>query len=67
LDHCLDYLRQVVQCQSDLTPLTFFWSDQVNATLPNFGDTHTCRDFKAIHEWSMQRRAVHPGEHGHQE
>ena len=58
LDHCLDYLRQVVQCQSDLTPLTYEPYEPKNTSIPVFGTPHTCRNFTKIHEWAMENKAL---------
>ncbi|KAI1261337.1 hypothetical protein F5Y18DRAFT_401683 [Xylariaceae sp. FL1019] len=57
LDHCVDYLRQGIQCQSDLSPLKYAQSQPNNITIPVFnGTAHTCRNFTKVHEWAMQRR-----------
>ncbi|KAI0154554.1 hypothetical protein GGR57DRAFT_466020 [Xylariaceae sp. FL1272] len=57
LDHCVDYLRQGIQCQSDLSPLKYAQSEPNNITIPVFnGTAHTCRNFTKVHEWAMQRR-----------
>jgi hypothetical protein len=59
LDHCLDYLRQAVQCAGNLTPLTYQYSESRGRRYPVFGAQHTCRDFGKIHEWAMQRIGNH--------
>ncbi|KAI1170941.1 hypothetical protein F4777DRAFT_594477 [Nemania sp. FL0916] len=56
VDHCVDYLRQALQCQSDLSPLTYAQSEHKNITIPVFGTPHTCRNFTKVHEWAMERR-----------
>ncbi|KAH0548684.1 hypothetical protein GP486_007772 [Trichoglossum hirsutum] len=58
VDHCIDYLRQAVQCHSDLTPLTYFRDDDTGATVPIFGAEHTCRDFGRIDEWALERSGL---------
>lgn len=58
LDHCVDYLRQVVQCNSDLTPLRYVWNEELSVTLPVFGQVHTCRNFQKVQEWAMARSRV---------
>ncbi|KAE9367280.1 hypothetical protein N431DRAFT_472280 [Stipitochalara longipes BDJ] len=55
LDHCIDYLRQVIQCQSDLTPLTYYHEPRYNTSIPIFGQPHTCRDFSKINQWARER------------
>ncbi|KAF3022018.1 hypothetical protein E8E14_012277 [Neopestalotiopsis sp. 37M] len=56
VDHCVDYLRQAIQCQGDLTPLTYAQVEPKGNIVPVFGTPHTCRNFSKIHEWAMQRR-----------
>ncbi|RMY99402.1 hypothetical protein D0860_08306 [Hortaea werneckii] len=55
VDHCVDYLRQVVQCQGDLTPLAYHWNAELQTGFPEFGATHTCRNFEMIDEWALAR------------
>ncbi|CAN8099826.1 unnamed protein product [Discula destructiva] len=55
IDHCLDYLRQALQCASDLTPLTYQYSQTRGRRYPIFGAVHTCRNFDAIHDWAVKR------------
>ncbi|KAH0541676.1 hypothetical protein FGG08_003839 [Glutinoglossum americanum] len=55
VDHCIDYLRQVVQCNADLTPLTYYRDEDTGATVPIFGAEHTCRDFGRLDEWALKR------------
>ncbi|CAG8951655.1 hypothetical protein HYFRA_00005455 [Hymenoscyphus fraxineus] len=57
VDHCVDYLRQAIQCQSDLSPLTYTRTEPKNRTIPVFGTAHTCRNFSKVHEWAMERRS----------
>ncbi|PVH73089.1 hypothetical protein DL98DRAFT_368816, partial [Cadophora sp. DSE1049] len=47
-EHCVDYLRQVLMCHGDLTPITLTWSDKMNWVKPNFSIQHTCRNFQSI-------------------
>lgn len=51
--HCVDYLRQYIQCNADLTPM--FWQElwpQRGPLLKPY-QTHTCRDFDRLHRWVM--------------
>lgn len=54
-DHCLDYIRQQIQCHGDLTPLNvislsgfepFFVAE------PRSDTVHTCRKFSQARSWS---------------
>ena len=51
LQHCMNYIRQMVLCASDLTlePVTF---DPVtnSSSATGVGVTHTCRDWTAVYE-----------------
>ncbi|PMD61029.1 uncharacterized protein K444DRAFT_493442, partial [Hyaloscypha bicolor E] len=53
--HCLDYIRQDIQCHSDLTPLSYLWDEEAQGVLPVFNSTHTCRKFSDVHLWALQR------------
>ncbi|KXT11382.1 hypothetical protein AC579_736 [Pseudocercospora musae] len=48
--HCIDYLRQYVQCNADLTPMYAEWMGAYRLVLKPYA-THTCRDFSKIQEW----------------
>ncbi|KAH7323546.1 hypothetical protein BKA65DRAFT_462530 [Rhexocercosporidium sp. MPI-PUGE-AT-0058] len=54
--HCIDQLRQAIQCQSDLTPVPLF---SVEGPQKKFFATHsvshTCRDFEAVKSWTAER------------
>ncbi|PYI06045.1 hypothetical protein BO78DRAFT_275978, partial [Aspergillus sclerotiicarbonarius CBS 121057] len=51
VDHCVEMLRQTVQCQSDLTPVPHIWSPEKEMYLADTSLEHTCRDYDAIMEW----------------
>ena len=55
LEHCLDYLRQIVQCGSDLTPLPIVWAEGAGRAVPNFEQPHTCRNFEKIRQWATDK------------
>ncbi|KAI1126938.1 hypothetical protein F5Y10DRAFT_266649 [Nemania abortiva] len=54
-DHCLDYLRQVIMCHGDLTPITFEWNEEVNGYLAHHGDIAKCRNFERVFHWAQGR------------
>lgn len=59
LDHCIDRLRQAVECASDLTPVPMILQKDVPYQLwLGNGETHTCRNFTAIREWVAQRGKI---------
>lgn len=49
-DHCIDLLRQVLMCNSDIGLI--FYTDRGNRQPDaRVSTTHTCRNFSAITEW----------------
>ncbi|KAI0146667.1 hypothetical protein BJ166DRAFT_538319 [Pestalotiopsis sp. NC0098] len=63
LDHCIEYLRQVLTCHGDLTPITLETIPGVPVLplpnpppyKPNFSIRHTCRNFDQIYDFALQR------------
>ncbi|TQV93215.1 hypothetical protein V2A60_010350 [Cordyceps javanica] len=55
IDHCIDAIRQFVQCHVDLTPINLVWSENKGGILPDFQQVHTCPSFQQAHEWVMRR------------
>jgi hypothetical protein len=54
LMHCLDTLRQTLQCAADITPMPGRLT--ANGNLSFVGDAlHMCRDFEKIKEWADAR------------
>ena len=54
-DHCLDYLRQLVMCNLDLT----YESARVDLdgkrrVADGWGTVHQCKDWSAINEWMLE-------------
>jgi len=49
--HCLDYLRQAVLCQSDMTLVSTNRDLEFDKSPPR-----QCRDFEAVRGWVMRRR-----------
>ncbi|KXL46833.1 MAG: hypothetical protein FE78DRAFT_145332, partial [Acidomyces sp. 'richmondensis'] len=58
--HCLDYLRQSIQCSADLTPVIMYYQLWINGSLPWFEQTHTCRNWDRIHAWAEAKLDAHP-------
>ncbi|KAK0616930.1 hypothetical protein B0T14DRAFT_524043, partial [Immersiella caudata] len=55
VDHCIDVLRQHIQCHVDLTPLPVKWSDLGERPYVEFNQTHTCRSYKEARKWGLER------------
>ncbi|PYH63537.1 oxidase ustYa family protein [Aspergillus vadensis CBS 113365] len=47
-DHCIDILRQVVQCNGDAGVLTRSWVKGNNKSQPDFGTWHKCRKIQPL-------------------
>ncbi|KAH8817356.1 hypothetical protein F5884DRAFT_779139 [Xylogone sp. PMI_703] len=57
LDHCVDYLRQVLMCHGDTTPITVYhdYTHDPPKWRTNWEIHHTCRNYDKLHEWALQR------------
>lgn len=54
--HCVDYLRQVLMCHGDLTPITLHYAEnRIPHVMPDFKIKHTCRNFEAIWDFAAKR------------
>lgn len=54
MDHCIDQLRQTIQCSGDLTPVALYFSEGSDLGIGRSA-THTCRSFDKIHSWVSKR------------
>ncbi|KAH8894150.1 hypothetical protein GQ53DRAFT_821252 [Thozetella sp. PMI_491] len=55
LDHCIDALRQTIQCHGDITPLPKYVDEETGHEFTDFHQYHTCRDFDMLREWANTR------------
>ncbi|KAH8822034.1 hypothetical protein F5884DRAFT_868338 [Xylogone sp. PMI_703] len=55
IDHCLDYIRQSIQCHGDLTPVPMRWWEAANRVYSDTASLHTCRPFQDIRDWITER------------
>ncbi|KAJ2899216.1 hypothetical protein MKZ38_003359 [Zalerion maritima] len=53
--HCLDTLRQAIQCQGDSSLVTFRWGQSQPIPLGNFSSAHTCVDWERLEEYNKAR------------
>ncbi|KXL48195.1 hypothetical protein M433DRAFT_27669 [Acidomyces richmondensis BFW] len=58
-DHCLDVIRQALMCQSDITPMPFFYRESDDNIYSSLETTHYCRNFEDIKDWAKQRQVTH--------
>lgn len=63
-DHCVEYIREALMCQPDLSLVTFRWinntaqhpDDKPGFYPTNFDvDVHTCANWKALDSWASER------------
>ncbi|KAL0931139.1 uncharacterized protein CTRU02_213874 [Colletotrichum truncatum] len=57
-DHCIDYLRQVIMCHGDITPITFEWIPEIDGYIAHHSTEHMCRNFDTIFDWSVKRNTT---------
>ncbi|KAJ7513284.1 hypothetical protein B0H11DRAFT_1698166, partial [Mycena galericulata] len=60
LDHCIDMLRQTIQCRADITPLPLkFGPNEGELLLTYRSDVkRVCRDFDKVKEWAYSRKGT---------
>ncbi|KAI9733124.1 MAG: hypothetical protein M1834_003671 [Cirrosporium novae-zelandiae] len=58
IDHCMDQLRQAVQCAGDLTPVTIVPVYNGTLGLGETERTHTCRNFQSLLDWKAELKTA---------
>ncbi|KAI1119427.1 hypothetical protein F5Y14DRAFT_437952 [Nemania sp. NC0429] len=58
VDHCVEILRETLQCQGDLTPVPHRWSPGKQMYIADTSLPHTCRDWDSIMKWQSERVAA---------
>ncbi|CCC13418.1 hypothetical protein SMACR_06916 [Sordaria macrospora] len=53
LEHCIEGIRQSLQCSADTSALFWEWSERRQMMVGNTGTTHTCRDWEKVREWGL--------------
>jgi len=48
VDHCIDALRQSAQCNVDITPNVFQWSEKAGMVRARATVVHECRNFEKV-------------------
>ncbi|KAI1125132.1 hypothetical protein F5Y10DRAFT_247725, partial [Nemania abortiva] len=54
IGHCINHIRQSLQCHADLTPME--WKLVGQNVILKTDTPHTCRNFDKIHEWALSHR-----------
>ena len=62
LEHCIDNLRQVLVCYSDISIIPWKINDRLQKEFPDAHTVHMCRDFDALTEWMLQPSRHFPQE-----
>lgn len=52
--HCIDHIRQALQCHADLTPMR--WKQVGDRVVLEPTAQHTCRNFDQLHGWAQARQ-----------
>jgi hypothetical protein len=56
-DHCIDHIRQSLQCFGDVSPTGFFF-DPKRGNIPRTEGTHMCKNFDLIKKWALERQIL---------
>lgn len=69
VDHCMNVLRQVLECSGSVDMVTFNWVEGKKFPQPDFNNNKVCRDFGKLREWTMENMVTPHmfeiwGEHG---
>lgn len=54
-EHCIDWLRQYIQCNADTTIIPFFWGDNQGSPLASDKAKHTCVAWEPLEHWAAER------------
>jgi hypothetical protein len=54
LEHCVESIRQSLQCSSDVSTIYWEWSQKESKMMGNLKTTHTCRNFEKIQDWARR-------------
>ncbi|KAI1670678.1 DUF3328 domain containing protein [Pyrenophora tritici-repentis] len=58
-EHCLDWLRQYVQCNADTTPLMMHWIKEGPLPIAKIKEgEHSCVNWERLDEWAAHRTFV---------
>ncbi|KAI1192611.1 hypothetical protein F5X97DRAFT_340080 [Nemania serpens] len=57
VEHCVETVRQVLECNADMTPLPMRWDEGAGMLLVDFERDHTCRNYDALLTWAENRYA----------
>ncbi|PVI06569.1 hypothetical protein DM02DRAFT_667451 [Periconia macrospinosa] len=58
IDHCLNHIRQIIQCHMDITPVHTLYFKEMNTEVGNFDQVHMCRDFSQLQRFMIKNENV---------
>ncbi|PVH96885.1 hypothetical protein DM02DRAFT_488985, partial [Periconia macrospinosa] len=53
--HCLNHIREILQCRMDITPVTTEYFEGINVEVGRFDQIHMCRDFSKLRSWMKEK------------
>ncbi|OAQ64300.2 hypothetical protein VFPPC_05587 [Pochonia chlamydosporia 170] len=54
IDHCINYLRQILICNADTGLVFTYWMDNHDEPKPDFNSLRVCRDFTQARDWVQE-------------
>lgn len=52
-DHCIEVLRQNIQCNADIGLFTFYMIPDDPLAWPELNSKHVCRNFDGVRKWAL--------------
>lgn len=52
--HCMDGLRQGIQCRVDITPITYLWNPLAKLPEANWKSPHQCKNWDTFFTWANE-------------
>ncbi|KAK3388267.1 hypothetical protein B0T20DRAFT_457375 [Sordaria brevicollis] len=56
LEHCIEGIRQSLQCSADTSALFWEWSERRKMMVGNTATTHTCKDWEKVRQWGLEHQ-----------
>jgi hypothetical protein len=53
IDHCIEVLRQNIQCNADIGLFTFYMIPDDPLAWPELNSKHVCRNFDKVRRWAL--------------
>jgi hypothetical protein len=53
-DHCIEVLRQNIQCNADIGLFTFYMIPNDPLAWPELNSKHVCRNFDGVRKWALE-------------